>query len=377
MHNNKLNQSSPSQLLEAPETENNHSQHRGLPVNMRGRPILITLVYMGAFWFGLLTGCTPTCEEMPDQPRCVMMEPDPEPDPEIIIGGADGGDIIIRDGLTLDDGDTLEPRTIDLLIMAPIDQSPVSDFYDKLIDTTVVQLARYQLIVQHAAIAPMYRRLNQSVPLLYGLPDDEAEFDSLADALTYFTSEEGLSNLSDDGVRDGENLLQLGARLGTAAVHHPFTPVGQGEYLFREPEDGILVLWINPFSRRCVLGDCLNTGETLVEKLTELDENDQAAWLSMGGQQRLPLKRIVHGFIATEETSNYSTFLSRCQNRTGLPSGVLDYIENSPSPLYSSLQEELRAQGSPSSMVDFCAAISDQGEEALEQIAIIARRAIR
>lgn len=351
---------------------------------------LVDLVMLALVGLSILSGCTPTCEEKPDQPRCVDLEMmggdeirDPSPGGEVIIGiggseGEDGDGVLIgEDGeLIIYPNDQLSPLSIDVLVLAPIDQSLIVEYYAKIIEEVTTQLARYQVSVAHMAIAPMYRRLNFSTPLLYGEPDAESEFDTIEAALAHFSSEDGLMNLLDGGSLDGDNLLQLGKRLGNAVVHHPFTPTAAGQPLYREPERGMLVLWINPFGRRCDLSSCGGEEGLLIDQLLNQNDAGEATWLTMGGQSHLPIKRVVHAFIATEETSDYSAFINRCESRPGLPTRILDHIEPSEVSLYQELHQVLGQEGAPSVRVDFCQALSEQSGNALEAVANRTRVAI-
>ena len=266
---------------------------------------------------------------------------------------------------------------IDVLIIASFDQSLIGEYYGGVIDSIIDQLARYQVTVAHAAIAPMYRRLNTDTPLLYGTPDEESEFNNYNEAFAYFSSEEGLLSLDNQSGLDGQNLLQLGARLGTSAVYHPRLGSEGSRYLYRAAQDGMLVVWINPFARRCQLNDCVGPEGDLGSKLTAANERGEAEWLSLGGQERLPLNKIVHAFIGTEETSNEDDFFDRCSNRVGLPARILDHIEPSAIDLYKQLNNRLGDANLSSYRVDFCQAVSDEGFDALETVAAKMRQQIQ
>jgi len=260
--------------------------------------------------------------------------------------------------------------------MAPFDQSLISEYYGEIIERVWLQLSRYQINVTHGAIAPMYRRLNNDTPLLYGSPDPDAEFMTYNEAFEYFSSEEGLLPLDNEVAHDGQNLLQLGARLGISGVYHPRTGSEGSQYLFRAPQDGLLVVWINPFERRCTLTECEGIEGSLASNLIAKNERNEATWLSLGGQGRLPINKIVHAFIGTEETNDLDGFEDRCKNRVGLPSRILDHIEPSSIDLYKQLNRHLSDAGLASYRVDFCEAVSDEGFDALEDVALKMRQSI-
>ena len=147
-----------------------------------------------------------------------------------------------------------EPVNVDLLVMLPIDQSPVVDIYPRLINQVVTAMELAFLVPQKIAVAPMYQRMGAEAPILWGQGDPEAEFESYTEAIEYFASDEGITQLEDsDGHHDGQNLLDIGARLGMSAVFHPSAPAAEGRYYFDEVPEGLVVLWINPFSRRCTI----------------------------------------------------------------------------------------------------------------------------
>jgi hypothetical protein len=136
----------------------------------------------------------------------------------------------------------------------------------------------------------------------------------------------------------------------------------------------MLVVWINPFARRCDLESCDGAEGSLASKLIASNTQNEATWLSLGGQGRLPLQSVVHAFVATEETSDEDGFFERCENRVGLPARILDHIEPSSINLYQQLNSHLTDEGLGSYRVDFCQAVSDEGYEALEGVALKLRQ---
>lgn len=335
-----------------------HRRSQSQPA-LQSRPSIAALTLgLASLCFAL--ACTPPCrfnaEENCDDPM---------------------GEVIVGEVIEVVPGENLTPKVIDLLVMAPVDQSVIGRYYGEIIDSVLNQLSRYQISVAHAAIAPMYRRLNTETPILFGTPDEEAEFMSYHDAFEYFSTEEGLLPLDNEVDSDGQNLLQLGARLGTAAPYHPRQGSEGSRYLFREPQDGLLVLWINPFARRCTLNECSGADGSLASALTAQNEAGEATWLSLGGQGRLPLRKIVHAFIATEETNDEDGFFERCSNRIGLPARILDHIEPSSNELYKELTTRLNQSSLASSRIDFCQAVSDEGFDVLENVALKTRQSVQ
>ena len=264
------------------------------------------------------------------------------------LGGVDGGSPIDE-----------EPVNVDVLIMLPLDQSPIVDYYPQLITQVVTAMELAFIFPQKVAVAPMYRQVGEETPLLWGLNDPESEFSNYTEVMDYYTSDEGLALIEDSPERqDGQNLLDLGGRLGMSTIYHPSRPAAEGRYYFDEQAEGLLVLWINPFKRRCDIGECGDQRGALVEQLTARDAEGRAAWLSLAGGARLPADRIFHLFIGTEESSDYESFVSSCADQAGFPSEILDHIEPSEHRLYGKLQGRFDEVGIPNYDIDLCDAFS-------------------
>jgi hypothetical protein len=278
--------------------------------------------------------------------------------------GGEGGAIVGPGGGHSEMGPPLE---IDVLILATFDQSPIADYYKSVIEEALDQLTLLEIHARKVGIAPMYKRINDEVPLLYGLNDPEAEFDQIADVLTYYTQMEGLLRLDDESDFDGENLLALGARLGRSAIYHPISAAEGSQYYFEEPRDGLLVMWINPIKRRCGLADCL--GGELEGRLIERTPEGLASWVNFGGAQNIAAHKIFHLFVGTQEGVDEDDFFSTCENTPGLPARVLDYIEPSPISLYSQLTTALDRAGVPAWRVDFCQSLGSRASLEFARVA--------
>ena len=207
----------------------------------------------------------------------------------------------------------LDPIQVDLLVLATFDKSPIADSYSQIIDHLMAQLALRNVVTHKVGIAPMYRRINNTVPLLYGSNAENAPFDTYNDMLSFYTSEEGLNLMDTLSEDDGANLIRLGSRLGNTSLYQPQDNSVQGQYYFEEARDGLIVVWLNADARQCSLSECTtDEGDLLADALTATDENGNATWLNLGGMQRLPAKQIFHLFIGTEETDNEDSFASSC-----------------------------------------------------------------
>lgn len=251
------------------------------------------------------------------------------------------------------------PVNVDVLVMLPLDQGVVVETYPQLVEQVIIAMGAAFLVPNKIAIAPMYQRLGSETPLLWAQGDPESEFESYQQALNFYSSDEGL-DLFEDGEdhQDGQNLLELGARLGMRSVFHPTSPAEEGRYYFDEVPEGLVVLWINPFPRRCSDTQCRHEGELLVDQLTARDEDGNAEWLNLAGGAGLSASRVFHLFIATEETTDEEGFFERCSRQAGFPSNILDDIGPSPVKLYGKLQARMDDVNIPNDEIDFCDALS-------------------
>ena len=287
---------------------------------------------------------------------CTIVRPG---EPGTSGGGGGGIDLDGGTGGSMIDPEELEPLGVDLLILATFDQSPIADSYSFIIDHLMAQLAIRKIITHKVAIAPMYRRINNTVPLLYGKNAEMPPFDSYNETLNYYTSEEGLNLMDSFSDNDGANLLKLGERLGTTSLYHPLSDTPQGQYYFDTPRDGLVVVWLNGDARRCSLTECQSdNGQALGDALTETDEEGNAQWLKYADNQALPAKKIFHLFVSTEETSDEDDFFESCEDRISFDPTLLDYIAPSRIPLYSQLSDHLDDADLPYDDVDFCKALS-------------------
>ena len=268
------------------------------------------------------------------------------------MGGGGGGGMM----------EELDPIEVDLLVLATFDKSPISESYSLIIDHLIAQLTLRNVITNKVGIAPMYRRINETVPLLFGSNAEDRPFDTYNDMLSFYTSEEGLNLIDTFSENDGANLIRLGARLGNTPLYHPQDNSIQGDYYFEEARDGLIVVWLNADARQCTLSECeTDEGDSVAQVLTETDENGNAAWLNLGGMQRLPAKKVFHLFVGTEETTDEDDFADSCEDRLGFDPSLLDFIAHSNIPLYSQLADRLDQANLPNDDVDFCKALSAEG----------------
>jgi len=273
-------------------------------------------------------------------------------------GGGSGGVEVVIGGNGGSQPDE-EPVNVDVLVMLPLGQGGAVDQYPRLISQVISAMEVVFLIPRKIAIIPMYSRLGTEAPLLWGYNDPEAQFGTYQEALNFYSSDVGL-DLFEDGEdhQDGQNLLELGARLGMRSIFHPNSPAEEGRYYFDEVPEGLVVLWINPFERRCNVSECQTSAGLLSSQLTARDEDGHAAWLSAAGGAGVPADRVFHLFIGTEETRDEEGFFDRCSGQAGFPSNILDDISPSRHELYAKLQDRLSDADIPNDEIDFCDALS-------------------
>lgn len=275
------------------------------------------------------------------------------------------GCTVVRDGSNLDDGGKvgiaepapLEERHVNVLIFGVIDQSTLAQHYSFIIGSLIGALQTQNVIADRVAIAPMYRRISEQVPLLFGLDDPEAEFNTYEEALQYY-SDERESLLTESTLDDGANVTALGARLGVTEIYHPTSSADTGRYYFDEPRDGTIIVWLNPLKRRCGLGDCEVDGQSLANILTDIDENGAATWITLGGDVHPLAQKVIHFFVGTAEDVSEERFFETCGNQPAFPANILDFIEPSIEPLYTDLIDHLNGAQVPALSLDFCEALS-------------------
>ena len=275
------------------------------------------------------------------------------------------GCTVVRDGSGLDDDGKvgvaepapLEERHVNVLIFGVIDQSTLAQHYSFIIGSFIGALQTQNVIADRVAIAPMYRRISEQVPLLFGLDDPEAEFNTYEDALQHY-SDERESLLTESNLDDGANVIALGARLGVTEIYHPTSSADTGRYYFDEPRDGTIILWLNPLKRRCGLGECEVDGQNLADILTDMDAEGRATWISLGGEVHPQAQKVIHFFVGTAEDVSEERFFDTCGNQPAFPANVLDFIEPSVESLYTDLIDQLNDAQVPALSLDFCEALS-------------------
>jgi hypothetical protein len=259
---------------------------------------------------------------------------------------------------------TLDPKVVDMLVMVELNRSTVSlaADYQKIIGELVAGLALKHVTVRKVALAPMYRRTGEVVPLIYGLNDDDAEFGSYAEAIAFFANDDGQRYLTVRSEADGKNLADLGRTLDTRPIYHPTTADSQGRPYFTEPADGFIVLSLTAKARSCGYDDagCRLGGQEPAAYLTAEGANG-LEWLTFSGGAKLPRERVFHLSVATSERLSGSEFDAFCKGQQGFPASKLDFIEPSALSYYEPLTSKLKERDAPARYVDLCVAMSLNG----------------
>ena len=284
------------------------------------------------------------------------------------------GCTIIRyvDGDDDDDGPTLPPKVVDMLVVVDLDHrtANLTDDFGGIIGTLGGELAKKNIEVRQAALAPMYGRSEGVVPLLYGENDDASEFGGFTDAVAFYTHDDGAQYLQDDAAYDGENLATLGADLDERAIYRPTTADPNARAYFVEPADGFVVIYLSASPRICGANDsdCAVDGQNPADYFTQAADGD-AAWLQLPGGMGLPASKIFHGAIVTGEGMNYDAFYERCMAYPNFPATTLDVMEPSEHAYFGPFIEGVQGNGGRGAMVDLCEVMSSRRANSLQGLA--------
>ncbi len=286
-----------------------------------------------------------------------------------------------RDPKTEEDGGgkvVIEPKEIDLLVLVDLDRGAanLSGHYQNVLATLNGELAKKKINIRSAAMAPLYQRTGQSVPLLFGQGHDSSEFSNFGDAITYYTLDDSQNHLPDKTKADGQNLADLGHTLGNQPIYHAESADPTGKAYFSEAADGMLIVYLSASARPCALNDagCMIDGQTPpVEYFSEVDPIDPdepiAAWLKLANNTGLHPKRIFHLAIVTPEKVSYTDFANRCNSYPNFPATTLDVMEPSPNAYYEPFIKELQKAGGNGNILDLCQVLSSNDRTTLATIA--------
>ncbi len=267
-------------------------------------------------------------------------------------------------------------KTVDILVLTSFDDSSMAQYYENIIEVLRLELLVKKVNVAHIAYAPMYHQNQNQTPLFYGEGDTEPEFGTYQEAYAYFTSPQGQEKLSDDGQRiDGQNLADIGQNLSSLPIYHPSLGATIGRPYFDQPQDGLLVIWINTSPRRCDLSNCIMADGTRIDDyFSRVDDQGFLSWMRYSEGLSLPRKNVGHFFFATAEGVNNDTFSENCSDLPGFPAVSLDYMQESEFTLYQDLSDRFEEEGMVSINQDICEALSLKFPVIAAQMALAVRQ---
>ena len=266
------------------------------------------------------------------------------------------------------------PRQIDMLVLVDLDRAAanLTPDYGDILGTLAFGLSKQNVEIRRAALAPLYRRAQGTVPLLYGVDDPDGEFGDFADAIAFYTYDDGASYLQDSVDSDSSNLATLGADLDSRSIYHPTTADTSGAAYFSGPADGFLIVYLSASPRRCEPGEdaCRVEGLTAVEHFSKSGD-DGAEWLELAGQTSVPKSKIFHAAIVTPEGPDYSQFYAECSSMANFPVAKLDVMQPSQDVSYfGPLVDGIKDAGGRGEVVNLCEAMSTKGEATLLSLSL-------
>lgn len=250
------------------------------------------------------------------------------------------------------------PTKVDLVVLADTERSTaaLAVEFEVIINSLIDALGELDITVARTAVAPLYRRVGNSVPLIFGSDDPEAEFATISAALVHI-AQNGSETLGDASGDDGANLASFGDAISRTGIYYPIEKVTGTRPFYEGGVDGFIVLNLSATARHCSHRDCRIKGVPAATYFSA-QENGQATWLKLGGDSGLPVSRIMHLSLTTEEGVSYAEFYSRCSKQPGFSSAFLDFMEPSSVRFHEPMAEALRAAGGHARHDDLCAALS-------------------
>lgn len=280
---------------------------------------------------------------------------------------------------TTNNGET-PPRVVDMLVMVDMSRSSatLSNEYFRILGFLTSGLASQRVEVRKMALAPLDRRIGQTVPLIYGTDDANAEFGSPAQALVYYAKDGGTLFLTDEAESDFENLALLGPGIATQSIYRANGATQDGRPYFTAPEDGLIVVTLSPSARICGAADenCFLDNQPAADfLLTETSEG--AAWLDFPGDKELEVSKVFHVVVATQEgQSDFQAFSEHCRDFAGFPSGTIDLLEPSALTYFGPTVERINDGAGRALFIDLCEGMSELGEIEVGKAVVEIRRGL-
>jgi hypothetical protein len=265
-----------------------------------------------------------------------------------------------------------DPAIVDLLVMVDLDPSAtnLASSHAQIVGALGAALSAAGVQVRRSAVAPLHERVGATVPLL-------GSGEELGALVQRYSTGDGAAFLSDGADDDYANLLALGGALADAPLYSSEGLPDSGQAYFEPPADGWVVVVLGALSARCGSAGCETAAVEVATALTATNEVGDAAWLDLPGDEGLTPSRIVYVLITPPEVGDsYAALADACRARPNFPTAVLDFMAPSP-PFHSQVAEEIVAAGGRARWLDFCAALSSQGEATTADAAATIATAVR
>ena len=262
-------------------------------------------------------------------------------------------------------GGTLKPKVVDVLVQANL-RRPAANLasnYRNILNLLEAGLAKKKVTIRHVALAPMYRRHGDVVPLLWGRGAPDAQFGDLEAAIEYYTRDDGSQYLTGNSTVDGENLAALGMELDQRAIYRPGRADPESRAYFSRPKDGFVVLSLSAAPRRCDAGaaKCQLDGKHPAKFFTASGQ-DGAKWLELPGGTKISSSKLFYASVVTGEGKDYSTFAEDCRSQPKFPKTRLDVMEPSQNKYFGPFSKKVRNKGGAARKVGLCGAMSSKSK---------------
>lgn len=266
-------------------------------------------------------------------------------------------------------GNNANTKSVDMLIMMDLDRSAanLTSAHADVVGKLIAGLEAQGIAVRKAALAPLYRRAEGVVPILYGLNDETNQFNNLGEAVAFYTYDSGADYLIDAATTDGANLATLGSQLDQRSIYKPEAADPLSRPYFEGAADGFVVVTLSATPRRCGAGavGCEIDGVAPEDYFTRVNEVGQAQWLELAGGEGLPVDKIYHAAFVTREGIGYDQFYEECTDYPNFPTTLLDVMAPSENVYFERVNERIANRGGHGLAIDLCEAYSGRADFAV------------
>ncbi len=265
-------------------------------------------------------------------------------------------------------GNNGSSQSVDMLVMMDLDRSAanLTNAHADVVGGLIAGLEAQGILVRKAALAPLYRRAEGVVPIVYGLDDDSNRFENLGAAIAFYTFDDGADFLIDSADDDGANLATLGSQLDQRTIYKPEQADPMARPYFEGAADGFVVVTLSASPRRCdVSQGCEIDGSSPEDYFTQVDDSGNAAWLELAGGEGVPVDRIYHAAFVTREGMGYDQFYDECTDYPNFPTTLIDVMAPSENIYFESVHDRIANRGGHGTTVDLCEAYSGRADFAI------------